>query len=207
MTMAKSLRDNKISADNYKKTVDSLIESLASLDSLIAAVVAINQSGFQNIIFSSEQQDEIKRSIADCGNACSGHSLSQAHVSALSAVLEKYYQQVTTVWQAEAKERAASIESYITALLSLLDSKVKAEAVLKDLREGRTQKPSSDVVATYERNLELAHSIADGYKLTPEVKSFLDKVRVGKATFSDLTDDVNRWISENGMGSKIKISF
>ncbi|MBQ7738463.1 MAG: hypothetical protein IJT59_02250, partial [Desulfovibrionaceae bacterium] len=170
-------------------------------------ILAINSSQFEKIVLSNEQIHEIRASIAECGNACREMELSETHVNALAAVISKYTAQVELVWKSAASEKAAPIESYLNALMSLLDKKGEAQMVLNALHEGVKATPSSEAIETLSQNLEKAQRIADGYKLTPAIKSFLDKVRDGKATFGDITEEVYEWICQENMSRRIRLSF
>ena len=68
---------------------------------------------------------------------------------------------------------------------------------------------SSRALDVFAANVEKGKRIVDGLDFTsnPQIKVFIDKVRLQKATVGDLTPTVLEWLNKNHLTDKIMLRF
>ena len=60
---------------------------------------------------------------------------------------------------------------------------------------------------TMEHSLSEAKTLINGLGLDPRIIAFLQKMNNGKATVTDLDDNVLRWLKEESLDQRVKLSF
>lgn len=204
----RNMREQAASFNQFEKNVDSLSAFSQKIRTFISTTDAIEQSQF-NIParLTQEQKDNLVQAVSDAGMACKDLSLDKSHIVAINAAIDPYIAMVGMTWKSGISDEVNDVKSYLSVIMQLLDNKKEAENIIKMLDADVNDAPSQATVNRMELNIKKAHQIANDFQLTPEVRSFLEKVKIRRATFADVTPEVLEWITVNHLKAKLKIGF
>lgn len=78
---------------------------------------------------------------------------------------------------------------------------------LEGIAKGSTWTMSIGDYKTMEKSLQDAKTLIDELGLDQEIIAFLQKMNSGKATVTDLDDNVLRWLKDESLEGRVKLSF
>lgn len=81
------------------------------------------------------------------------------------------------------------------------------KACLQRIRKAKEMPEEEEDFADLHSALQEAAGLVEDLNIQPEVSDFLLKMKNGQARFTDLTEPVLQWIHEEGLESRIKLSF
>lgn len=101
-----------------------------------------------------------------------------------------------------------SMSSTLKTLVLIQDITDKNVAnYISDISNGKEWNSSFDSKLNSFRAMKSANDIIANLNINDEVNNFLLKVSKNRATLADLTDNVMKWVQENHLKSKIRLSF
>lgn len=78
---------------------------------------------------------------------------------------------------------------------------------MEGITKGSVWSMNIDNFKTMNYNLSEAQNLVDGLGLDQQIITFLQKMNSGKATVVDLNDNVLRWLKEESLDKRVKLSF
>jgi predicted phage tail protein len=156
---------------------------------------------------SAEEIEKMKDAIKTCAGAVNQMTLNNNDVAAISSVFKSQKTILTALWNSVAKTYVTPIRSYLGIIQTFAANKEDLANLSKALNTGSTAEPSAAIVKTLVSNVQKANAITSNFQMSDGVRAFLQKAKNGSATFADITPDVSQWITEQKLGSRIKLSF
>ena len=93
-------------------------------------------------------------------------------------------------------------------IVNLLVDKKTADEILREINSAKVQMPTSArAIQTFLDNIEKGKQLVDGLHLDEETEKFINKVKLQRATVSDLTQHILAWLKENNLLETLKIRF
>ena len=91
-------------------------------------------------------------------------------------------------------------------VISGIDSE-RVSKCMEGIAKGSAWTTSIDNFKTMDHSLSEAKTLINGLGLDPQIIAFLQKMNNGKATVMDLDDNVLRWLKEESLDNRVKLSF
>lgn len=117
----------------------------------------------------------------------------------------KLKQETASKWNLFYKDYVNNVKSLLMVIRGLVGSDYDIIQSYLD-----TAKTWNNVMSDLERlkeGIDRSHAMIEKLNLDDDVINFLQKVNQGRATFNDITEDVENWIRKESMGGRIKLSF
>lgn len=116
------------------------------------------------------------------------------------------------IQQSIKKEWSKQYSTLTNATISTLQviSDIDSEHVSKcmeGIAKGSAWTTSIGDFKTMDHSLSEAKTLINGLGLDPQIIAFLQKMNNGKATVMDLDDNVLRWLKEESLDKRVKLSF
>ena len=202
-----TLRSNALSLSAFEASVNKLTTVDTMVTEFVATVEEMNKHEFCKMNLSSEELEKMQEAIKTCVAAVNAMSLSSNDVTAITTVFQSQKTILTTLWKSTAKAYVDPIRSYLGIIQTFAANKDEIANLSKSLLTGSTAEPSAAVVRTLVANAQKANAITSNFQMSDGVRAFLQKAKNGTATFADITPDVSQWITEQKLGSRIKLTF
>lgn len=91
-------------------------------------------------------------------------------------------------------------------VISGIDSE-RVSKCMEGIAKGSAWTTSIDNFKTMDHSLSEAKTLINGLGLDPQIIAFLQKMNNGKATVMDLDDNVLRWLKEESLDKRVRLSF
>lgn len=91
-------------------------------------------------------------------------------------------------------------------VISGIDSE-RVSKCMEGIAKGSAWTTSIGDFKTMDHSLSEAKTLINGLSLDPQIIAFLQKMNNGKATVMDLDDNVLRWLKEESLDKRVKLSF
>lgn len=122
---------------------------------------------------------------------------------------EKNYKNViktiTSEWEQHYKKLTGNTTNSLKIIGGIDAEKVKA--CLADIKAAEKFNLQKSIFVKLKSALDVAEELITSLKMEPPIVAFLTKMTSGQATIEDLDETILSWISEEGLGKKIKLSF
>ncbi len=199
----------KQNQDKVKKAFDSLKNCLTTVSSELECSNAILSSGIVDSAYiSSDIRDQTRYALAECKNNLDELSLSEDDVLRLRQCVQIIKQSNSSAWQQNASVFAKAKAGDIDIVGIFSSDPAKARTLSHSIKEkGALANVSIDTVKNFVADVKAAKSLVSGLSVNDEIKKFLDKARIGKATILDLNDEVLKWLRDNHLEAKVKIGL
>ncbi len=201
---------NKMAVKDFKNQIISLNGCITQLEQLLNLIQAFEEKGFGERIISKDIKKSLQEAVDSCGEKTYDHSLDVNTVTALKNAVELCRNSLVNAWKGIADERCGSVIESLASLKGLLGNKKEVDELLTYLTKAKANMPaSSRALDVFAANVEKGKRIVDGLDFTsnPQIKVFIDKVRLQKATVGDLTPTVLEWLNKNHLTDKIMLRF
>jgi predicted phage tail protein len=207
MNELSAMRTNALSLSAYEAAVNQLAPVDSAITEFVATVEEMNKHEFCKMNLSAEEIEKMKDAIKTCAGAVNQMTLNNNDVAAISSVFKSQKTILTALWNSAAKTYVTPIRSYLGIIQTFAANKEDLANLSKALNTGSTAEPSAAIVKTLVSNVQKANAITSNFQMSDGVRAFLQKAKNGSATFADITPDVSQWITEQKLGSRIKLSF
>lgn len=199
----------KQNQDKVKKAVDSLKPCLEKAASELECNNAILANGIAaSAYLSSDIRDQMVDALSACKNALDGLALSEDDVSRLWQCMQIIKQSNSNAWRQNADAFAKTVVGDINVVGIFSSDPAKAQQLSRSIKEkSELDNITAGDVNSFVSDLKSAKSLVAELSFNDEIKMFLDKARIGRATILDLNDEVLKWIKDNHLESKVKIGL
>ena len=201
------LNSAKVNLDAFENAINALPQITSMITGFVSTIEELNKTSFCSINFSVENIEKLNDTIVACASAVNEQRLNKNDVSALKSVFSSQIDLLQIMWKTNAQAYVNPLISYLSLIETFAENKQKISHLISVLKTAASAPPTAQAVKAFIHNIEQANAISSSFTMSNEIRSFLQKIRNGKATFSDITPGVNAWISEYNLGSKIKLSF
>ncbi len=202
--------NNKHAAETFKNQLISLSVLTAQLEQLLNLIDYVQAKGITPSIMSPEIKESLQAAVDSCGEKTYSHALDAGTVAALKNAADLCRNAFNSIWKEAADKKCSSIIESLASLKSLLADVKDADKLIAALCTAKENAPSSkNDVDVFLDNIERGKHIIEGlhFDSDNEVKSFIEKVRMQKATVVNLTPHVLEWLKNNHLSDKIKLRF
>lgn len=208
MATAARLRDDKAANEKLNTQLSSLNVSADKLQTLIQVITAIQDADISQQVLTTEQIQNLRDSIENCGQKADTYELEASDVISLKSVIENCYSFTETTWKSASSNLANGVCNSLNSLINLLPNPGKARSLLEKLSSACSKLPSSpQAIIDFVNNIDSAQTIVGTLSLDKNVEAFITKVRLGQATLADLDSQTLQWIQANHLTNKLKICF
>ncbi len=195
-----SIQRNK---DAQEATDAKFLVLLSQADQFVAAIDYL----YSNT--SSETNSDIINSITDVFNTLesaidSGLADADTVVKAENAY-KNTQNEMKKDWTKKYSELTGATVSTLEAIRGIATDKVD-ECIVK-IKTASAWESNSQQLESMKKGLDEAEDLILSLGLDEEIKTFLQNTTDGKATLKDLNDKVLKWIRDEGLENKIRISF
>lgn len=200
--------NNKQAAKIFKEQIIALGSCTPTLEQLLNIITALRDKQFAPGILTAELKETLQTSVDNCGEKTHDHTLDAATVQALKNAIDLCKTSTESAWKAAADKQCMTVIGSLRSLKSLLPNKKEADELLESLGNAKAKMPTSakgidDFLGKVTRGKE----IVDGLHLDDEVENFINKVKIQKATVSDLTPHILKWLKANDLMNTMKVRF
>lgn len=202
-----TLRSNALSLTTFENAVNKLTNIEIMVAEFVSTVEELNKTDFCKVSFSPEDIEKLKEAITACAGSVNEMRLTSNDVAAISSVFKVQTNALSFLWKSKAKERVEPICSFLGMIQTIATNKDEISKLIRDLGTGSSSDPTAAIVKTLVENINKANVITSNFQMSESVRVFMQKVKIGKATYADITPDVSKWISEHNLANRIKISF
>lgn len=202
--------NNKQAAENFNKQLATLSKYTLQLEYLLNMIIALAERNFISEVLTENIRDSLQTAVDSCGEKTSNHTLDASAVMALKSAIELCQNAIENTWKEAADKSSTVIVETLISLKGLLNDKKEAENIIQYLNKAKLSMPVSiKDLDIFKLKVQKGKEIIEDLHFTsyPEVKVFIDKVRVQKATVGDLTPHIMEWLKENRLSDKIALRF
>lgn len=202
--------NNKQAAQNFKKQVETLSAYTSQLEHLLNLLMVLKKKNLAAGVISADIRNALQDAVDRCGEKTYDHTLDIGTVTALKNAVELCRNSIHSAWKDIADKECGAVIEDLTSLRGLLDNKKEADEILEYLNNAKVNMPVSEkVLETFIIRVDKGKKIVDDlhFESDPEVKPFIDKVRLQKATVGDLSPHILDWLKDNHLTDKIKLRF
>lgn len=202
--------NNKQAAQNFKKQVETLNAYLSQLEHLLNFLTVMKKKNLATGVISVDIRNTLQDAVDRCGEKTYDHTLDIGTVTALKNAVELCRNSINSAWKDIADKECGAVIEDLTSLRGLLDNKKEADEILEYLNNAKVNMPASEkVLESFIIRVDKGKKIVDGlhFEANPEAKSFINKVRLQKATVEDLSPHILEWLKDNHLSDKIKLRF
>lgn len=200
--------NNKQAAKTFKDQVIALGLCTPTLEQLLNVITALKDKKIAESIFTSELKESIQTTVDNCGEKTNDHTLDSATVQALKSAIELCKRTTETAWKDAADKQCSTVIDSLNSLKSLLTDKKEADELLEALGNAKIKMPTSaKEIDDFLEKVSRGKEIVDGLHLDDEVEKFISKVKMQKATVSDLTPHILEWLKGNNLMNTMKVRF
>lgn len=198
----------KKAQDEYDKTLNKLALNIQSVNNTLDCIDQIEAQRIATApIVDSVTKNDLLSCIDDCGQGLSEGTLESATVDVFSIRQEALKKHLEDSWHSIAERYAAGLPGFLKTVGAISADPALAEKLSQDIIVLVEGKPSKKAINELVASTQRGKTIAEGYSLTAEVRSFLDKVKAGGAKLSDLTPEIQQWIRIHQLEGKFRIRF
>lgn len=197
-------------AKAFKAQMGNLDLVTKELEQLLHLITALSEKEFIRGVVTEDIRHTLQDAVDNCGCKVNEHALDAATVRLLKAAVELCRNSAGSKWKAVAEERSNAVIEPLELLKKLLGNTKEAENILEYLKKARVTMPGSEKeLDIFTEKLDRGKKIVDNLHFTSdkEIGTFLENVRVGRATIEDVTPKVLDWLRDNHLTGKIKLSF
>lgn len=202
-----TLRTNAMSVNAFEGAVNRLTTVDTMTTDYVATVEEMNKHDFCEMNLSAEDVEKLRNAITTCAAAVNNMTLTNNDVDVVLTVFQSQKTLQTVFWKSKAKAYVEPIRSYLGVIQSFVANKDEVSGLIKALGTGSTTEPNAAIVRTLAANVKKANAITSNFQMSNSIRTFLQKVKNGNATYADITPAVSEWIIEHKLSSRIKISF
>ena len=200
--------NNKQAAKIFKEQIIALGSCTPTLEQLLNIITALRDKQIAPGILTAELKETLQTSVDNCGEKTHDHTLDAGTVQALKNAIDLCKTSTESAWKAAADKQCMTVIGSLRSLKSLLPNKKEADELLESLGNAKAKMPTSakgidDFLGKVTRGKE----IVDGLHLDDEVENFINKVKIQKATVSDLTPHILKWLKANDLMNTMKVRF
>lgn len=202
--------NDKQAAKKFKAQIFSLNGYTTQLELLLNLIQALKNKGLTTGVITSDVKASLQTAVDNCGEKTNDCTLDESTVLALKNAIELCRTTVDTFWKDIADKKSSTVIDSLTSLKSLLNDKKEAEEILAALTKAKVTMPgSAKAIDAFLANVNRGKKIIDGmhFDSDEEVKGFIEKVRIQKATVGDLSLHILTWLKDNNLSGKIKLRF
>lgn len=200
--------NNKQAAKTFKEQVIALGLCTPILEQLLNVITALKDKQIAPGILTAELKETLQTTVDNCGERTYNHTLDATTVQALKNAIDLCKSATENAWKEASDKQCTSVIDSLTSLKNLLPDKKEADTLLEVLENAKIKMPTSakeidDFLGTVVRGKE----IVNGLHLDDEVEKFINKVKIQKATVSDLTPHILEWLKANDLMNTMKVRF
>lgn len=200
--------NNKQAAKTFKEQVVALGLCTPTLEQLLNVINALRKKQIAENIFTLELKESLQTTVDNCGEKTNDHTLDSATVQALKNAIDLCKSTTETAWKDAADKQCSTVIDSLNSLKSLLPDKKEAEDLLDALGKAKLKMPtSSKGIDEFLEKVSRGKDIVDNLHLDEEVEKFINKVKMQKATVSDLTPHILEWLKDNNLMNTMKVRF
>lgn len=202
--------NNKQAAQNFKKQVETLSAYTSQLEHLLNLLMVLKKKNLAAGVISADIRNALQDAVDRCGEKTYDHTLDISTVIALKNAVELCRNSIYSAWKIISDKKSGAVIEDLTSLRGLLDNKKEADEILDYLNFVKVNMPVSEkALETFIIRVDKGKKIVDDlhFESDPEVKSFINKVRLQKATVGDLSLHILEWLKDNHLTDKIKLRF
>lgn len=202
------ITNNKQAAKTFKEQVIALGLCTPTLEQLLNVITALKKKGIAPGILTAELKETLQTSVDNCGEKTNDHTLDSTTVQALKNAIDLCKTATESAWKEEADHQCSTVIDSLTSLKNLLPDKQEADDLLEALNNAKIKMPtSSKGIDDFLNKVNRGKEIVDGLHLDSEVEKFISKVKLQRATVSDLTPHILDWLKENDLMNTMKVRF
>lgn len=199
---------NRQATKTFKEQVMQLGLLTPQLEQLLNVIICLNEKEIAKDLFTQELKDSLQTTVNNCGEKVNDHTLDVATVLALRNACNLCKTATDNAWKEAADSKSEAVVSSLTSLRNLLVDKKTADEILREINSAKVQMPTSArAIQTFLDNIEKGKQLVDGLHLDEETEKFINKVKLQRATVSDLTQHILAWLKENNLLETLKIRF
>ncbi len=201
---------NKHAAETFNSQLGQLSILTSQLEQLLSLMEAMYEKGITQRIMTAELKESLQNAVDSCGEKVNDHSLDLSTVTALKNAIELCRSAVSAMWYQAADKQCTPIIESLNSLKGLLTNIDEAETLIESLQESKESVPASlNALDIYKANIKKGKKIIKGmhFDSDSEVKDFIEKVQIQKATVDNLTPHILEWLKNNQLTNKIKLRF
>lgn len=204
----RTAQENKQSAEAYASALAQLNSVSETLKATLKCATLLKEKKIvsQPLIL-SQTRDELIECINNCGKGLYDGTLTNDMVAVLKTKSETVAGQIQIVWKDAATKYAEGTQGYLSVIGGISNNPKKADELLEMIRKLTNGNLSVNAIDSLIENVSRAKAITDSFSLNEDIERFLKKVSTRQATILDLTPEVQKWLSEQCLSSKFKISF
>lgn len=193
-------RDNKATQDTLDFRFKTLTTQIHSM--MIALQYAKKNMQFQ---LSGEVLSDLENLLTEQKDVIrSGYAEKEAIIQAESDY-RNIQQNIKKEWSKQYSRLANSTISTLQVISSIDSDHVSK--CLDGIAKGSNWTTNIGDFKTMDKTLSEAKNLIDGLGLDQQIITFLQKMKNGKATVSDLDDNVLHWLKEESLDRRVKLSF
>lgn len=199
---------NKQAAKTFKEQVLQLGVITPQLEQLLNVIICLNEKEIAKDLFTQELKDSLQTTVDNCGEKANDHTLDAATVLALKNAYNLCKSATDSAWKEAADSKSEAVVSSLTSLRNLLPDKKTADELLEEINSAKVQMPTSTKsIQTFLDNIEKGKQLVNGLHLDDETEIFINKVKLQRATVSDLTPHILTWLKDNNLLETLKVRF
>lgn len=202
--------NDKQAAKKFKDQIVTLNRCIIRLERLLNLIRALKEKELATGVITSDIKESLQTAVDNCGEKTNDHTLDESTVLALKNTIDLCRTKVDTAWKDIADKKSSTVIDSLNSLKSLLNDKKEAEDILAALTKAKENMPgSAKVIDAFLMNVKRGKKIIDGlhFESDEEVKEFIEKIRMQKATVVDLSPHILTWLQDNGLSGKVKLRF
>ncbi|MBD5555491.1 MAG: hypothetical protein HDQ95_09190 [Roseburia sp.] len=200
--------NNKYAAKTFKEQVIALGLCAPTLEQLLNVITALKNKQIAPEILTAELKETLQMTVDNCGEKTNDHTLDATTVQALKNAIDLCKTATESAWRDAADKHCTTVIDSLTSLKSLLPDKKEADDLLEALGNAKIKMPTSAKgIDEFLSKVIRGKEIVDGLHLDDEVEKFINKVKLQKATVSDLTPHVLEWLKANDLMNTMKVRF
>lgn len=198
----------KKAQEDYNKTLTKLVLNIQTVTRTLDCIDLIGERGITTSpVIDVETKNDLLTCIDDCGHGLSEGTLESATVDVFGVRQESLRKHLEDGWHSLAERYAGGLPGFLKTVGAISNDPALAEKLSQDIIALIDGKPTMKAIDELVTSTLRARTIAEGYSLTADVRGFLDKVKAGRAKLSDLTPEIQKWISTHQLEGKFKIGF
>lgn len=200
--------NNKQAAKTFKEQIVALGLCTPTLEQLLVVIETLRVKEIASGILTPELKETLQTTVDNCGEKTNDHTLDAASIQALKNAIDLCKTATESAWKDAADKQCTTVIDSLTSLKNLLPDKREAEELIETLGNTKIKLPTSaKVIDDFLNKVKRGKEITDGLHLDDKIEKFIEKVKLQRATVSDLSPDILGWLKENDLMNVMKVRF
>lgn len=204
-----------ITSSNCQNVIKALNEfaektntSIGRLELILEIAQILKNLGYIAFAIDEENKKSLISTIDNCSQNLISTNGNGSSISGLNSAIRLYEEFLNQKWNLFAIKKIDPAINSINALRQLFDDQpIVIDNLLANLNRAKSLPRNKTNIKSIIQDIDTAYDKIQKLNLNPEVENFLSKIRFGNAKYSDLSENIIKWIEKNNMGNKLTIGF